>query len=176
MTEEWRPVPGYEGLYEVSDLGRVRSVDRPAHIRGGGLRLIPGRVLRPAPHKGGYRVHHLYSAAGARKVFSAHALVASAFLGAAPPGLQVCHEDGDPANCRLDNLRYDTPTGNNADKERHGNKLHGEAHPTAKLTADQVKQIRALRGVEPQKVTAKRFGITFSNVSAIQLGKSWRYA
>lgn len=164
MREEWRPVVGFEGLYEVSDLGRVRSV----------AGQYAGRILRPGPHRGGYGLLHLYLGRD-RRVATVHAVVAAAFIGPRPPGMCVCHNDGDPKNNRVSNLRYDTPRANNGDKRRHGTHVCGEKSPVAKITAEQVLEIRALRGRVKQADIAARFGVTFSNVSAIQLGKSWRH-
>lgn len=172
MTEEqWRPVPDFEGRYEVSDQGRVRSLDRIVPRKG----LVRGRVLSLGPHPGGYLLAHLYPGGAKRVARTVHGLVAEVFLGPRPAGMQVCHADGDPKNNAVPNLRYDTPVGNNADKRPHGTAPLGEKHAGAKLTAREVAIIRSLRGCEPQKDTADRFGITFSNVSAIQRRKSWRH-
>lgn len=119
MTEEWRPIPGFDG-YEVSDLGRVRGVDRWVAIRTGGQRLQRGRILRahPLPHTG-------HMIATLRKDYAAvtvrvHALVAAAFIGPRPSGLDVCHNNGDPADNRVSNLRYDSRSANIKDAVLHG--------------------------------------------------------
>jgi hypothetical protein len=177
VNEVWKAVPGYEGLYEVSDMGRVRSLDRVVERLGRWGKVVAqrvaGRVMRPGPHKGGYGLLHLYGARG-RRTATVHGLVAAAFLGPRPEGSDVCHNDGNPKNCRLDNLRYGTRAENDADKDRHGTRPLGEAHAAAKIDERAVAEIRALRGA-PQKEIADRFGVTFSNVSAIQLRKSWRH-
>src|SRR3970282_914182 len=103
MTERWLPVVGYEGSYEVSDLGRVRSLDRilPCGRRKKGI------VLRPSPGaNGGHLGLHLcaYSKRNAR----VHRLVLAAFVGPCPIGMEGCHDDGAPTNTRLRNLRWDT--------------------------------------------------------------------
>lgn len=176
MTEVWKPVVGFEGLYEVSDLGRVRSLDRVVRRlnRWGQVSdfFCRGRLIRSGPHQGGYLSIHLYRG-GEVKSTTAHVLVAEAFIGPRPAGMEVCHNDGDKKNCAASNLRYDTPSGNNQDKEQHGTARKGDNHQTAKLTTTAVLAIRASR--EPQQVLADRFGCTFSNISAIQLRKSWRH-
>jgi hypothetical protein len=161
MREEWRWVVGFEGLYEISSRGRARS-----HHKG-------PRLMALSPHTGGYLMLHLYRD-GARTPMTVHRAVLEAFVGPRPPGQHACHLDGDRRNNVLANLRYATPSENAADKVAHGTHTRGERSPCAKLTADQVGAIRALRGT-PQQELAERFGVTFSNVSAIQLRKSWRH-
>lgn len=119
--ESWNPVPGYEGLYEVSDHGNVRSLDRVTTDIGGGRtrrfhgKLLPGYVL-PI----GYRVFQLSGADKTKSLQYAHRLVLLAFVGPAPKGQEGCHADGNPLNNRLDNLRWDTRSGNVQDSIRHG--------------------------------------------------------
>lgn len=117
MTEEWKAIAGYEGAYEVSSLGQVRSLDR---VNGRGFNIF-GKVLEPNPDRRGYLGVSLYSgikASRRRRVI--HQLVAEAFIGARPEGLDVCHNDGDKTNNRADNLRYDTRSENILDAVRHG--------------------------------------------------------
>lgn len=119
MTEEWRPVIGYEGLYEVSDAGRVRSTRRAGSA--GGLRKL---------HKakaGGYWIVGL-GRAGRQETRHVHALVMEAFVGPRPPGMEVRHVDGDPLNANLSNLAYGTSSENKRDLLRHGR--HREAMKT----------------------------------------------
>lgn len=117
--EEWKPVIGYEGSYEVSNLGRVRSLDRINH-RGSTLK---GKILKPSD-TGRYYQNTLYKDAKGAK-YLIHRLVLEAFVG--PPGKneQGCHNDGDSKNNHLSNLRWDTPSANNLDKVAHG------THPQA---------------------------------------------
>lgn len=160
MTEIWKAVPGYEDRYEVSSEGRVRS-------------LVRGHILRGGPHKGGYVLLHLYGR-GPRKVTTLHAVVAEAFLGPRKPGEIICHGDGDSRNNRVENLRYGTYKDNADDTLRHGRRSLGEGATYVKLTEKAVSEIRKRRG-EPQADLAKEYGVTFSNISAIQLRKSWRH-
>jgi predicted chitinase len=160
MSERWLPVPDFEGLYEVSDLGRVRS-------------LYTGRFLALSPHTAGYLMVHLYRN-GERTAKTLHRTVLEAFVGPRPPKMEVRHLNGNRKDCRLANICYGTKAENEADKLGHGTRLRGEAMPMTKLTADAVRAIRARRG-ERQEDLAAEFGCTFSNVSAIQLGKSWKH-
>lgn len=111
-TEHWLPVSGWEGLYEVSDQGRVRSLPRPTKtgVRG-------GRVLTPGRGPDGRTVIGLCNGG---KQLSRHiyVLVARAFLGPCPPGMVVCHGPGGNGDDRLANIRYDTHSGNRLDAIR----------------------------------------------------------
>lgn len=118
-TEEWRPVVGYEGTHEVSDQGRVRQLDRMVWHHPSQRRIFsPGRLLKPN-FSGPYpRVALVID--GVQKVPAIHRLVAAAFLGPRPDGMEVCHNDGDARNSALANLRYDTHSANVLDRGRHG--------------------------------------------------------
>lgn len=104
--EIWREVPEYEGVYEVSNLGRVRRVETQ--------RVLKGKTLR-----NGYREVTL-SREGNPRFFLIHRLVMLAFKGAPPEKHEVCHNDGNKENNRLDNLRYDTHSNNAKDRIKHG--------------------------------------------------------
>ena len=127
MSDEvWRPVIGWPG-YEVSDQGRVRSVDRVV-IRSDGISgHWKGCVLRPTPTSDGYlRVGLRRDGTEHKK--GVHVLVATAFHGPCPYGLQCRHVNGDPADNRPDNLKWGTPSENTHDKVRH--KTHSQARKT----------------------------------------------
>jgi hypothetical protein len=103
--------------YEVSDRGRVRSLSR--YIRNP-PQLCGGRVLKPTPNKTGHLQIALSGPGGGRRTHRVHRLVLEAFVGPCPPGLMGCHGNGNPADNRLENLRWDTAKGNAADSIRHG--------------------------------------------------------
>lgn len=117
--EEWRPVPGWEGLYEVSGIGGVRSVDRTIHYKDGRRRFYPGAPLKGGTHKFGYPMVNL-SRNKEVKGFAVHQLVALAFIGPCPEGQEVRHLDDDPTNNSFLNLAYGTHAENMADMMRHG--------------------------------------------------------
>jgi hypothetical protein len=172
ITEEvWADVPGYEGEYQVSSLGRVRSLLR-RRWNGRGWRNVPGRLLGLKP--GRYPAVSLCRTREDQRTVNVHTLVLTAFVGPPPPGMECCHEDGDKWNCRLSNLRWDTPTGNHRDRVRHGVSNRGERSGSAKLTREQVTVIRAqsAAGV-PRRELATAFGVSPSLVSMIATGKRW---
>jgi len=120
--EEWRPVVGFEGSYEVSSLGRVRSVARTVTRSGHPFR-VAARVLKPWTMKGGYPAVTLRSD-GKSWSRAVHALVLQSFVSPRPDGMDACHEDGDPLNNVVTNLRWDTRSGNMQDALRHGTHNH----------------------------------------------------
>lgn len=126
MTENWRPVPEYEGCYEVSDLGRVRSLGRPVNGRFG-LWLHP-RMLKPVASNG-YLAVTLRKHGRSHKI-RIHRLVLLAFVGDPPLGFEACHENRDGTDNRLANLRWDTPSGNSFDKVRHGTNVNQNSRRT----------------------------------------------
>lgn len=90
--------------------------------------------------------------------------------------MEACHDpDPTPSNCQLNNLRWDTPKNNHADKRKHGTALLGESHQNHKLTEDEVHTIRSRKGVEPQHTTALEFDIADQTVGKIQSHKAWAW-
>lgn len=115
MAEEWRSVVGYEGSYEVSDRGRVRSLDRLDYIG----RRRSGAMLHPFSDDGGYLCLTLRKNGKPRKV-TVHVLVLEAFVGPRPPEMLGCHWNDIPYDNRLENLRWDTRSANMRDAVRNG--------------------------------------------------------
>lgn len=123
QLEHWRAVPGYEGSYEVSDLGRVRSLDRITD-RG---RRWRGRMMTTCPLPNGYLIVTLWRD-GCQRSPLVHRLVLAAFVGPAPDDTEALHGDGDRTNNRLVNLSWGTHSENAQDQLAHG------THPQASKT------------------------------------------
>lgn len=157
MSEEWRPVPGFEGQYEVSSLGRVRSWTR---------------VLRLSVATGGYLNVSLGRAGGTHSV---HVLVAAAFLGPKLPGQIVRHLDGTRQNNRVGNLAYGSYRDNSADSLAHGTRPVGELKPNHKLKALDLPDIRSRLGKESDSAIARDFGVNAAAIRHIRVGRSWRH-
>lgn len=159
MQEVWRPVVGYEGLYEVSDLGRVRAPDKVTLTKGAGSYLRRGRLI--AQSKGRYLSVCLYKQ-GRKSTKLVHLLVAEAFLGPRPsPHYVVCHGPGGQHDNSVCNLRYDTHTNNLADREACGTVPRGESHGRAVLTVEQVVLIRSEMGKGASSAAlAKELGVS----------------
>lgn len=111
-NEIWKPVFGHEGEYEVSDQGRVRSLERRVRLvtkqAGETTRRVPPRLLRPGPSRSG----HLSVAIGKGNSRLVHQLVMEAFVGRCPDGCEVLHLNHDPADNCASNLKYGTRSEN----------------------------------------------------------------
>ena len=120
MKEVWKAIPGYEGSYEVSDQGRVRSLDRvvacSGPVKGSYTSTKKGRILLPGPSNYG----HLSVVLGRRNTRMVHDLVLRAFVGAPPKSHECLHANGVPSDNRLCNLRWGTRSENIRDSVRHG--------------------------------------------------------
>lgn len=166
-NEDWRPVVGYEGLYDVSNFGRVRTVQA-------GYRKAPMTILK-TPNDGRYLRCGLWKEGKCEAVL-VHRAVARAFLGDSSSDAQVNHIDGDKTNNRLENLEWVTPKGNQDHAVRTGLRLSGEDHVFSKLTAEDVREIKlALAHGERGATLARKYNVTKANISSIKHGKSWRY-
>jgi len=117
--EQWVPIPGYETLYEISDSGRVRSLSRIVHYKDGRSVTIDGRYLSQAQFASGHLGVMLYRNTTPRR-FSVHRLVLLAFVGPGPDGAVCRHLNDNPADNRLDNLRWGTVSDNMRDRVSNG--------------------------------------------------------
>ena len=165
--ERWLPVPGYEGFYEVSDLGRVRSLSRPRH---------PGRVLKGRPLPGSGYMQVILSVGGVKHLHYIHRLVAAAFIGPCPEGQEVRHlPDRDRKNNTLANLAYGTHLENMADQIEHGTRIEGSRHYIAALGDEDVATIRTAwaYGERPCDL-ADRYGVSRATISRIVHGQAYR--
>jgi len=127
MIEQWKPVVGYEGLYEVSDMGRVRA---PAKISSSGLKL-KARVLKTSLNDRGRRQFGV-CVNGVEGKLKVHTEVLKAFVGPRPEGFDGCHKDDVPTNNHLSNLKWASKSENHGgDKKRNRNyssKYNGVCH------------------------------------------------
>lgn len=173
IHEKWVPVLGFEGFYEVSSLGRVRSIARVvAAGRRGATRVAGGVTLKPMVGSRGYPVVNL-TKAGLRKQMFLHKVVLEAFTGGRPEGMECCHENGDTLDARLENLRWDTRSGNHKDKRKHGTWQVGERANNAKLTEAVVIEIRK-RGLSAAQAR-REYGLSKTNARRIVRGDTWWY-
>jgi hypothetical protein len=174
--ETWRPVVGYEGFYEVSDLGRVRSTTRPIRTsRNPTLsQTLRGKVLKQRLRSGYPSVN--LCVANKPQSCCVHSLVLEAFRGPRPPGLEGCHDDGCRGNSALSNLRWDTKLANEQDKVDHGHSPKGEKNLLAKLREPDIRRAFALRAEGKSfRQIAGLLGCTRANVGYIINRKTWSH-
>jgi len=177
MEELWKAIPGFEGYYEASNLGRIRSIDRIIYDTRGRALRFKGRVLKQ--ERTGYKLGYLgvnLCKEGRMTRRNSHSLIAKTFLGIRPSGLDICHNDGDRTNNKVSNLRYDTPSSNSNDAVHHGKIVVGERHYRAKLTINHVRTIR-LQHQEGQstQAIASKYGVSQTAIWKIVTRRGWRH-
>ncbi len=174
MNEEWRLILG--GAYEISASGDVKRLRRARGAR-------VGAILRPVTDPNGY-VRVCVCTDRVPQSFWVHRLVAEAFIGDCPRGMQVNHRDGNKTNNHRSNLEYVTPSENQQHAMRMGlrkpenGSRPGELNGSSKLTANQVLRMRALRAEEGIGLNelALRFGVSKATAWRVVTGKGWRQA
>jgi len=177
--EVWKAIPDFLG-YEVSDQGRMRSFWKRVSLGYGRgsttvLDVMPQKFLKPIIHKDGY-VYLNLSKDKNKITCKITRLVLLAFVGPCPKGMESCHNDGNPANNCVSNLRWDTPKNNQNDRHKHGTNLCGEQISQAKLTKDEVIEIRRLYALgHPRPVIALNFQISSGHVWSIVTRKQWKH-
>jgi hypothetical protein len=179
MAEQWKPIPGFDA-YEVSNIGRVRSYlgtkRVPGHRNGfQHVRLSEPAILQANISSTGRYGVGLY--VGLKRVRKeVHRLVLLAFAGECPVGMEACHNNGNPIDNRLENLRWDTHKNNFVDRERHGRTARGSSHGMAKLTEAQVKVIKKrLRLGDTLAQLARDYKVCPRTILNIREGIVWRH-
>src|SRR5690606_23803113 len=175
--EYWKGIPGYDGWYEASTMGRIRS------WRGVGNNqtyMAPRRenplILSPGEARGGYLSVHL-SMSGAVVTWRVNRLILITFEGD-EPDLLACHRNGDCKDNRLSNLYWGTVEENVADKVRHGSHRRGTEVPVHVLTEEDVMEMRRLWVSEhrPTAVTlGARFGVSGPTAWKAATGRTWTH-
>ena len=165
-VEQWLPIPGYEGFYEVSNLGRVRSLDRTVRNRNDTVQPKRGMVLKISKsNRCAYMTVGLTRDNKHRRFF-VHRLVLMAFVGPCPEGMEACHNNGVADDNRISNLRWDTPSENIRDLVRHGTHPHASKTHCIRghlfdvgntyLKTDGSRECRACRAVNQARYRARR--------------------
>lgn len=173
MDEEWRPVVGYEWIYQVSNLGNVRSIDRIDSRKHKRVGVVLKRMI---DSHGYYEVNLCKN--GRVKPTQVHKLVMRAFVGERPDGCDINHKDGNKTNPSVDNLEYVTEGYNVQHAFDHGlnHGRKGQKHHYAKFTNEQAKEVREIyaRGGISHKELGKIFGVSASSISDIVRFISYR--
>lgn len=177
--EIWKDVVGWEAFYEVSNFGNVRGKEKIVKNVNGVRkldRLIPRRPLKPQSNHLGYKSVNLYMDSKMTKK-PIHRLVSEAFLPNPENKPCVNHKDFNPSNNHVDNLEWCTYQYNyDYSKERIINSMaKGEDHFYAKLTSDEVKQIKMLKGIMRNCDIARKFNVSPPVICDILNGKAWKH-
>ena len=175
INEIWRPIKGYEGLYEVSNLGRIKSLKRLVK-KWDGYRIVPEKILTPRANNRGYLRINLCKD-GITKTFSPHRLVAEAFI-PNPDNLPcVNHKDENPLNNVVSNLEWCTYSYNNSygtARERASEKL---SKPVLQYTLDGefVKEWKSMRECGRNNFSANCIKLCCNNIQKYHKGYIWKY-
>jgi hypothetical protein len=169
--EEWRDIAWYEGLYQVSNLGRVKSLPREVECKPGHTKRLKGKILSQGTNTSGYR-YLLLSLFGHRSPFMVHRLVAIAFLQNPDNKPEVNHKDLDKTNNKVSNLEWSTRKENSDHAIRNG---HGPKDCRRKLTKDDIPTIleRVGNGESYAKI-AKDYGMERQAIGYIVRGRNWK--
>lgn len=168
--EEWRSVIGYEGFYEVSSFGAVRSVDRHVVDKQGRTRFLRGIQIRPQAQISGHLSAGL-TRNGRKNTQRVHTLVMAAFKGPRPPGMEVRHLDGDPTNNKVGNLEYGTSSENKLDTYLHKRIPVGQDSHLGRISNKAIAELKALKGSVSSRVAGAQFGLDGSYVRQIWRGE-----
>jgi hypothetical protein len=177
VEEVWRPARGMEGMFEVSDYGRFRSLPRVVVRSNGRSHTVAGRVLKLRRDSIGYW-QVCFTVQGRRVVRMAHRVVAEAFLPAPQQGLdEINHIDGRKDNNAAVNLEWS----NRSRNLLHAARLHltqtGEGHFRTTLTVGQVRQLRAdyAAGGTTHRELGVKYGVSHATAGAIIRGSTWKH-
>lgn len=174
VAEEWRPVVGHEGDYEVSNLGNVRRLTYRGKD-GTSFFYVAPKPMAPN-HSGPYPYVGL-SKDDKKVRRDIHRLVLEAFVGPCPEGMEAGHLNGNSRDARLANLAWVSKEENEAHKIAHGTKVAGERNNNSKLTDDAVREIRAAMsaGTATRQELADKFGVNATTIDHVAAGKTWRH-
>ena len=186
--EKWKDIEGYEGIYQVSDGGRIRSVDRVVISKNGVKREVKGQLMKQSTSKYGYKVIILRKD-GIKKNHRVHRLVAESFINKEKGKTLINHKDGNKRNNRVENLEWCTNSENMkhafkkdlkqpSNPNKHG-LMQGETHSRSKLTERDVLFIRENSkvngGVYSNVELASKYDVTKSTIGYIVKEKTWTH-
>ena len=171
MTEIWRDIPGYEGAYQASNLGRVKSLPRIVlRKHRWGDHLVEWSYAGKVLSVGAKGCGHLNVSLGANNTELVHRLILLAFVGFPDSGQECLHKNGIPNDNRLENLCWGTRRENRSDMSRHAQQ-YGRRQGSSHLTEETIRAIkRRLFLKDPQVLLAKEFGVHVNTISNINRG------
>jgi len=166
--EQWEWIADYEGYYQVSTHGRIRSVTRIVVDKNGCQKPYRGRIMKQFPHPHLYPMCNLQKS-GQSTLVRVHTLVLETFIGPAPDGYEAHHKSGNRTDNRIENLEW-VPIPEHKREHRIG-----EKNPSSKLTKEQVLEIYARAGSETHGAIATSYGVERSTVTQILMGRTWSH-
>lgn len=173
--EVWKPVVGYEGYYEVSNLGNVKSLDRLVRSKNNVVKKLKGKKTKTINGSNG-RIQVMLWRNNTQKMKYVSHLVAEAFIGPRPEGLEVLHGEQGVSVNTPENLSYGTKSKNmGEDRLRDGTDNRGEKCGTAKLTKEQVIRYKLNKENLTTYKWAKIFNVSCFTLYSIKQGKSWAW-
>lgn len=177
MKEEWRDIPDWEGYYQVSNKGNVRSLDRWVPHGTSGKQFIPGKMMIPFIDEDGYYRFRFRKKGQKQQKYFGHRLVMMGFVGISD--LVVNHKDGNRKNNNLNNLEYCTVRENviHSFSVLGRQAPRGENSKSSKLKESEVKNIKIAIRDKTHKVKdlAELYGVAPSNISNIKKGRTWKH-
>lgn len=161
QAEQWKPIAGYEGLYEISDQGRVRSKTR---------------IFGDKPDPFGYCRISLRKNLVQKNAY-VHILVLEHFVSPRPVGCECRHLNGKSTDNRLENLSWGSPKENGEDRVLHGTSTAGSKNVNAILTEEKVIEMRRIykQGKLKKAQIARMFGVSATVTGDILNGKRWKH-
>lgn len=177
IEEIWKDIPNYEGYYQASNLGRIRSVDREVTYLSGKNKVPrtdfhPSVIKKLRYRKDGYLQVNLCKESN-KAYFPVHKIIAEVFLGARPKNLDICHKNGFRDDNRLENLRYDTRVNNFSDSLDHGTRPLGENRHNSKITDDEFLEI--YNSKEDNFMLSNRYGVSKNHIARIKRGEQRKH-
>lgn len=169
LLEHWKPVVGFEGYYEISNVGSVCRVKPYRNVKA------YARVTQWQWKGNGNRPYVVLSKNGEHKTLKVHKIMVDSFLGGTPEGFTVHHEDDRYTNNRISNFRFLSAIDNWRDAYLSGLMTHGSKHKNAKLTEAKARELLALNGKISLKQASKKFGISTTAVSYLWKGRNWAH-
>lgn len=170
IIERWKDIEGYEGYYQVSNLGNVKSISRQVYHPITNIQLINERILKPDLRRG-YKYVSV-SKNGIKKGFLVHRLVGFHFLNSIEGKNEINHKNGIKTDNRVENLEWVNSSENQKHAVKIGLQFSGSKHTNSKLNDDQIIEIRD--SIKSYSFLALEYNVSKSTISNIKTFKTYK--